>query len=172
MRALIPDGIEVRPGSAEALPLPDAAADAVTVAQAFHWFRADEALSEIHRVLRSAGALAIVRNRRDETDALQLAFAETLRRHRSHPPLEQELDVPAALTRSRRFAPAELREFPHVHRLDPAGFVALAASESSIARLTGAARAAALEDFARLLPDGSASVELRYVTSVHLTTRR
>ena len=43
-------------GTAEAIPLPAASVDAVVVAQAFHWFDAIRALSEIHRVLRPGGA--------------------------------------------------------------------------------------------------------------------
>lgn len=63
---VVPD-VEVVDGTAEAIPLPDASVDAVTVAQAFHWFDFDAALAEIRRVLRPGGGLAIVFNRRDET---------------------------------------------------------------------------------------------------------
>lgn len=42
-------------GSAEAIPLPAASVDAVTVADAFHWFDGDAAVAEIHRVLRPGG---------------------------------------------------------------------------------------------------------------------
>lgn len=59
-------GVEVLDGTAEAIPLPAASIDVVTVAQAFHWFRFDEALAEISRVLRPGGALAILFNQRDE----------------------------------------------------------------------------------------------------------
>src|SRR5256885_15113017 len=45
-------GIEVLDGTAEAIPWPDASADAVTAAQAFHWVGGPAALSEIHRVFR------------------------------------------------------------------------------------------------------------------------
>ena len=62
---VLPD-VDVLEGTAESIPLPDEAVDAVTVAQAFHWFRFDAALAEIARVLRPGGVLAIVFNERDE----------------------------------------------------------------------------------------------------------
>ena len=49
-------------GTAEAIPLPAGSVDAVTVAQAFHWFDADAALAEIHRVLRPGGGLGLIWN--------------------------------------------------------------------------------------------------------------
>lgn len=48
-------------GVAEAIPLAHAAVDAVTVADAFHWFDHAAALAEIERVLRPAGWLAVLR---------------------------------------------------------------------------------------------------------------
>lgn len=50
----------VRPGLAEAIPLPDASVVAVTVADAFHWFDHALALGEIRRVLRPGGGLAVL----------------------------------------------------------------------------------------------------------------
>jgi ubiquinone/menaquinone biosynthesis C-methylase UbiE len=47
-------------GLAEAIPLPDACVDAVTVADAFHWFDQAAALREIARVLRAGGGLAVI----------------------------------------------------------------------------------------------------------------
>jgi ubiquinone/menaquinone biosynthesis C-methylase UbiE len=58
--------IDVLDGTAEAIPLGDGSLDAVTVAQAFHWFKFDAALAEIRRVLRPGGGLAILFNQRDE----------------------------------------------------------------------------------------------------------
>ena len=43
-------------GDAQHMPLADAGVDAVICAQAFHWFAAREALSEIHRVPEITGA--------------------------------------------------------------------------------------------------------------------
>ena len=62
---VLPD-VDVLDGTAESIPLPDGSVDAVTVAQAFHWFRFDEATAEIARVLRPGGRLAIAFNERDE----------------------------------------------------------------------------------------------------------
>ena len=140
MRSLIPAGIEVHAGTAEAIPLPDDFADAVTVAQAFHWFDAEAARYEIERVLRPGGLFALVSNRRDPS-----AFDDVLARHRTHPPLEP---------------PPAGDAFPHMHR---ANFAELASTESSIATLEGDAYDAAIAAFAAL-----GSGELRYVTYVQI----
>lgn len=65
LAAAVPSA-DVRDGVAESIPLPDGAVDLVTVAQAFHWFRFDEAVVEIHRVLAPGGSIAILFNERDE----------------------------------------------------------------------------------------------------------
>lgn len=54
-------------GTAQAMPLPDASADAVVCAQAFHWFATSDALAEIHRVLAPSGQLGLIWNVRDES---------------------------------------------------------------------------------------------------------
>ena len=47
-------------GLAEAIPLGDRSADAVTVADGFHWFDQERAVAEIARVLRPGGGLAVI----------------------------------------------------------------------------------------------------------------
>jgi ubiquinone/menaquinone biosynthesis C-methylase UbiE len=69
---------EALDGVAEAIPLPDASVDAVTVAHAFHWFDRERAYREIHRVLRAGGALAVLGNQRDPESALQAGISELL----------------------------------------------------------------------------------------------
>jgi ubiquinone/menaquinone biosynthesis C-methylase UbiE len=141
LRALVPGGVEVLDGRAEAIPLADASVDAAVVAQAFHWFDEEQAIAEISRVLRPGGRLALVTNRREPPGP----FDELLARHRAHPPLEA--------------APAGIA-FPHSHVVDLAE---LASTESSIATLEGAAYEAAMADFARL-----GVREVGYVTYVEL----
>ncbi len=59
-------GVDFRPGSAEAIPLPDADVDVELVGSAFHWFDHAPALREIARVLRPGGGLGLARNIPDE----------------------------------------------------------------------------------------------------------
>lgn len=156
-------------GTAEAIPLPDASADAAAAAQAFHWFRADAALPEIHRVLRPASPLALVWNNLDSTDPLTAAFADVIARHRGHRPFDKRPPSRDALASSRRFAALERRTFANAQQLDTDGLVQRAASESSIAILPDDRRRAALDDVRELAP---AAVVLRYVTEVEVFARR
>ena len=71
--------VDVVVAAAEALPLSDASADAITVAQALHWFDLSRALAEFARVLRSDGLLALAWNRPDVQDPLQAGLAALLR---------------------------------------------------------------------------------------------
>lgn len=58
-------GVAVTAGTAEATGLPDGCADAVVAAQSWHWFEERAALAEVERLLRPAGALALVWNTYD-----------------------------------------------------------------------------------------------------------
>jgi SAM-dependent methyltransferase len=83
----LPD-IEVIDGRAEAIPLPDASLDLVTVGEAFHWFRPEPAITEIGRVLRPGGALVVASNewRTDAAPWLRQVFARERAGHRVHRP--------------------------------------------------------------------------------------
>ena len=70
---------EYRRGEAAATGLADASAALVTVAQAFHWFDADRALAEFHRILTPAGHVATIWNLRGE-NAFMSEYQELLRR--------------------------------------------------------------------------------------------
>jgi SAM-dependent methyltransferase len=52
-------GVRAMAGTADATGLPDASVDAVTIAQAWHWFDPATASAEIARVLRPGGLVAV-----------------------------------------------------------------------------------------------------------------
>jgi SAM-dependent methyltransferase len=60
--------IDVREGWGEAIPVPDASADAVFVSTAWHWFDLTRAVPEIARVLRPGGRLGIIWTSRDRNE--------------------------------------------------------------------------------------------------------
>lgn len=60
-------GVPVVAGVAEALPFAAGSIDAVTVAQAFHWFDANRAMAELGRVLHPGGRLGLIWNARDRS---------------------------------------------------------------------------------------------------------
>ncbi|KJQ52959.1 class I SAM-dependent methyltransferase [Microbacterium sp. SA39] len=82
-------GVDARRGTAESIPSADSSVDAVTVAQAFHWFDRDSACAEIARVLVPGGTLGLVWNRPDPTCAWDLAC------HRIAHPAVSETDATA-----------------------------------------------------------------------------
>ena len=165
-------GVEVLDGTAEAIPLADAAVDAVTVGQAFHWFRGDEALAEIHRVLRPGGRLALVWNRRDTTHPVQAAFTETIDRYRGDAPAHRSEGWRAAFARTTLFASVEEYEARWEEELDAERLVERAASISFLAALPEESRRTALaevERLARRLPD---RFPFAYVAQLHVFERR
>jgi len=70
-------------GTAEATGLEEASVDLVVAFQAFHWFRPEDALREMLRVVRPAGRAAVVYNERDEDDPFTGAYGEIVRRHQT-----------------------------------------------------------------------------------------
>ena len=160
-------GVEALAGAAEAIPLPDASADACTIAQAFHWFEPDVALAEIHRVLRPGSALALLWNRLDEADSLTAAFSEVLARYRAHASVGRAWSED--FDRAGLFTPIELRTFANVQELDAETIADRLASESSIAVLPAEQRSQALREVRALAPR---RVVLRYLTEVYVSNRR
>jgi ubiquinone/menaquinone biosynthesis C-methylase UbiE len=60
--------VETHVGTAESLPIPDGFADAIVIAQAFHWVHRDTAFPELARILKPGGSLGIVWNHRDDSE--------------------------------------------------------------------------------------------------------
>ncbi|MGO8887874.1 MAG: class I SAM-dependent methyltransferase [Streptosporangiaceae bacterium] len=58
-------GIRVLAGKGEAIPLPDASADAVFASSAWHWMDPDQAVPEVARILRDGGRFGVIWTSRD-----------------------------------------------------------------------------------------------------------
>jgi ubiquinone/menaquinone biosynthesis C-methylase UbiE len=139
LREAVP-GMEALEGTAEALPLGGSSADAITVAAAFHWFRRDEALPELARVLRPGGRLAIVYNLRDAESELQQELSRMLERHGAELAGMRGIDTGAILEESSLFGLPEYAEFRHEQRFDADGLVERVSSISYVALLDGRER--------------------------------
>jgi SAM-dependent methyltransferase len=154
-------GARALAGSAEAIPLPDGAADAVTTAQAFHWFDHAKALPEIARVLRRGGRLALVWNSRDDRDPWMARLSDIIGNE-----TVQESDVVPVLDASGLFGPVETTRFSFVQTHDREGLVDLVLSRSYCAKLEPVEREPILDAVARLYEETAApdGVRLAYVT--------
>jgi SAM-dependent methyltransferase len=169
MRAALPGGALAVDGTAEAMPLTTASADAVAVAQAFHWFDGDAALAEIHRVLRPGGGLALVWNRRQMDDPLNRAIEELIAPYRGHPSAFHTGAWRAAFERTGLFGPLEERVFPNDQSLDADGLADRIASVSFVATLDEEERRELLRAVRALA--GGAGVTIRQDTEVQVARR-
>jgi SAM-dependent methyltransferase len=166
MRVALPAEVRSLEGTAEAIPLDDASVDAVTVAQAFHWFDGAAALREIHRVLRPGGRLAVVWNRRIEDDAVNRAIGKVVEPYRQGTPTHRGDAWRAAFEATDLFGPLELHVFPNDQRLDADGIEARVMSISFIASLPDDERAKVARAARELAADGALTVPHR--TAVYL----
>jgi SAM-dependent methyltransferase len=170
----LPDRIEVLDGTAEDLPLGADSVDAVTVAQAFHWFEPMVALAEIHRVLRRSGHLFLVWNTRDRERDWVRQFGDLLL---DGPELERpydsyyDVDYAAIVAEAGGFTPTELWSHTWEQPCDEDLLVERAESVSVVGALPPDERQAALDrvrELARTHPDlaGRPWFGFPYVTRV------
>jgi SAM-dependent methyltransferase len=158
---------EVVDGTAEELPLPAASADAVTVAQAFHWFDGERALAESDRVLRPTGKLALVYNLRDMRQPLQNELEKLLGPHRGTTPSHRG-HWRDAFTATGLFQLASSKGFRQVQRLDSDGLVNWVGSISFVATLPDAERGRLLSEVRALAREDAGGVELEYDTEISI----
>ncbi|HEV2105618.1 MAG TPA: class I SAM-dependent methyltransferase [Candidatus Eisenbacteria bacterium] len=166
--------IEWRDGTAEATGLAGAAVDLVLCAQAFHWFRAAEALAEFRRVLRRPGRLALIWNTRDVRDAFTRGYVEALRAVGGESTVEMRGFDPAVIHAGGAFAPATLEAYANAQRLDAAGLLGRALSASYAPREgeRGERLRAALAALHERYREADGRVALRYVTKLYVAESR
>jgi SAM-dependent methyltransferase len=157
-------------GLAEAIPLPDASVDAVTVADAFHWFDQAAALAEIRRVLRPGGGLAVLWTIPDWSGA---SWAEELgkvmqRVRPEHPGFDGPPWQDAVRGAGGWSPPREIR-VTSSRPADAWAMVDYLASVSWIAAMPDGQRAETLEQLAALVAAGDTPAELAVQVVIGLT---
>jgi len=119
--------------AAEETGLPGACVDAVTAAQAFHWFDRARFRDECRRVLKPGGKAALVWNRRDLTDPFMAAYENVREAIRNDTPKMNLRDIDEAAYAS-FFAGYKIYRFRSGQCLDYEGLVGRALSSSQAPR--------------------------------------
>ena len=166
--------VEWHEGTAEATGLAGGSVDLVLCAQAFHWFRAPEALAEFHRILRPRGRLALMWNSRDHDDPMTRGYIEAIHAMNGEHPVERLPFEAASIAAGGLFtAPGEER-FAHTQALDLEGLIGRAASASYVPRdgERFARLGALLETLWNREHDARGLATMRYVTEVFRAERR
>jgi SAM-dependent methyltransferase len=161
-------GIAVLAGTAERIPLTDGYVDTVTVGQAFHWFDADVALREIHRVLRTGGGLALIWNARDERDPLQAALSAIIDPLEGDTPRRKHRDWKTLLAGSGLFERTERVLFDYAQPVDEQSLVERVTSISFIASAPARVRAEVEERVREVARSAEPPLRLPYMTELYL----
>jgi SAM-dependent methyltransferase len=165
MRAILEQrfpGVRTIVARAESMPMDDGAVDAVVVGNAFHHFDRDAAMTEIHRILRPRGALAVMRAIHEAVDRTH-AEAAIMAAHRSW------AEPPATVD---GFDPFERREFSATHVLPAARLADLYATFSDVVSLPSPTRVWLLDRISQLSRELPETLHLPQRTVVDLCVRR
>ncbi|MFJ4296125.1 class I SAM-dependent methyltransferase [Curtobacterium sp. NPDC089689] len=171
LATLLPD-VRALDGTGEAVPLPDASADALTFAQSWHWVDPAAGITEAARVIRPGGVLGLVWNVRDESSDWAQRLGDVITRPEAQRMSYDDESVPDG-----PFGKREHRVFEWVHEQDRSAFLDMVLSRSYVIVLPDAERAGlrrAVEELLDTHPDtaGHDVVRVPYRTHVHRYERR
>ena len=168
LRRTVPEA-EALHGAAEAIPLPDDAVDAVVCGQSFHWFKRDDALREIRRVLRAGGGLGLIWNMRDPDDPVQDEITALLQPF--VPPGRSALPTTVATFVAEAFGELENAAFSFEQELDADGVADRILSISFVAAASEERQAALAAALRALVAERGGRVAFRYRTEAYVAVR-
>ncbi|MGO9560934.1 MAG: class I SAM-dependent methyltransferase [Acidimicrobiales bacterium] len=163
-------GVTAISGSAESTGIASGIADAVTIAQAFHWFAGEDALAEIQRVLKPQGLMCLIWNRRDLSDPVQAAISRLTAPHVGDAPSYANGHWQQIMAATSRFRLQAEHHCAMSQELDRKGLVDRVASTSYIANLSDAVRIPLLEEIGALVP-ATGTTSLPYITDTYAYRR-
>jgi SAM-dependent methyltransferase len=158
---------------AQAIGLASASVDLVLCAQSFHWFHSREAIAEFARILKPAGRLAIMWNRRSQTDPLTAGYRQVIADVGGETAAERMAFTPSIVSDDGLFTPCRRRAFPNGQRLDLEGLIGRARSASYVPK-TGVAGTQLIDALGALHArhaDAGGQVTLVYETEVYVSQR-
>ena len=166
LQRVVPEA-EALLGAAEAIPLADDSVDAVVCGQSFHWFRRDEAVREIERVLRPGGGLGLIWNARDRDDPLQREVSRLLGPF--VPPGREALPTSASRFVAETMGELVTAEFHFEQELDADALVGRILSISFVAASPEASRAELERQLRSLAAQHGGSIRFRYRTEAYVS---
>jgi ubiquinone/menaquinone biosynthesis C-methylase UbiE len=165
LQRIMPE-VEAVIGAAESIPLPDASVDAITMGQAFHWFRHDEAIPELRRVLRPGGGVALIWNTRDHDHPLQREIRDVIA---PLVPVRREAHDTSRLEESGLFAEVEERRFPWMQQLDADEVVARIQSVSFVAAASREQQEEVERQLREVVARFGGRIDFHYLTRAYVT---
>lgn len=165
--------VDVIIGTAECIPLPDASADLVCSATAFHWFDYDRATAEILRIARPGAPLALIWNKRDARAPWVDDINRLLESYRPPGTPHRDAGGIARILNDPRFQLLRQRECPFEHRMPPAGIIDRVLSTSYIAALAPAEQEDVVQKARAIISAhselaGAAEIGFPYVSKLYL----
>ncbi|MDQ1381079.1 MAG: hypothetical protein QOJ71_1798, partial [Actinomycetota bacterium] len=175
-RRLLPT-VPLVAGTAEAMPFAAATFDAITVAQAWHWFDHERATAEMARVLTPGGRLGLVWNARDRSEPwVDEVWSIMDRVEKKAPWRDHENWRDSATKAMPGFGELHSAQFRHRQAITPDGVVQRVASVSHVAVLPEPEREEVLDEVRHLLAThpavrGLETVEIPYRVDAFWTER-
>ncbi|HEX4512376.1 MAG TPA: class I SAM-dependent methyltransferase [Polyangiaceae bacterium] len=164
------DGFRTVDGTAEKTGLPDESVDLAIAAQAFHWFKSDEARAEMKRITKPPHWAVLMWNERLTDTAFLRDYEAALFVHGIDYDKVDHRNVDREKLAAFFRAPFDTIEFPNVQRFDRTGVVGRALSSSYVPQKGHEKYDGMMRALDRVFDAHAVDgfVDFRYLTFVHV----